>query len=57
MVVTLAGRLANDSWAKLESRGVLKVQGVDAKKYLQGLTTNDMLTLGAPLPPRDTVAA
>jgi folate-binding Fe-S cluster repair protein YgfZ len=39
-------RLSKDSWTELENRGVLEVQGADARKFLQGLTTNNMLDLG-----------
>eukprot|EP00961_Rhodomonas_salina_P089545 1204201-Rhodomonas_salina.1 len=40
------GRLSSNVWAKLETRGVVRVVGADAITFLQGMTTNDVKQLG-----------
>lgn len=39
--------------ANLKSRGVLHIRGPDSRKFLQGLTTNDLERLALTLPPLD----
>lgn len=46
-LLPLAGQMSECNWALLPDRGVIRVAGSDAQKFLQGLVTNDVTRTGA----------